>query len=149
MLNPETKKLFDKGIEALTKGNIIYALSCFEKAIKIEENPLISSFLAFCIAKERGQVQKAISLCEDAIKKEPDNSFHYLNLGKIYLLEKKKAEAINIFRQGLHYEENQQIVDELDKLGTRKPPVIPFLKRNNFVNKYLGIILRRLKLRSF
>jgi tetratricopeptide (TPR) repeat protein len=147
MVNPETKKLFDKGIKTLTEGNILSALSCFEKASKIEENPLISSYLAFCIAKERGQVQKAISLCNDAIKEDPENSFHYLNLGKIYLLEKKNEEAVNIFRQGLHYEENQHIADELNKIGTRKPLIIPFLKRSNVINKYLGIILSRLKLR--
>jgi tetratricopeptide (TPR) repeat protein len=148
MVNSETKKLFDKGIKTLTEGNILSALSCFEKALKIEENPLISSYLAFCIAKERGQVQKAISLCNDAIKEDPENSFHYLNLGKIYLLEKKNEEAVNIFRQGLHhYEQNHQILDELNKIVTRKPLIIPFLKRSNVINKYLGIIFSRLKLR--
>ena len=147
MANPESKKLFDKGIDALSEGKILAALSCFEKAFAIEEDPLIGSFFAFCIAKERGEVQKAISLCNAAIKKEPGNSFHYLNLGKIYLLEKNNKEAINIFRQGLSYEENQQIADELNKLGTRKPPIIPFLKRSNIINKYLGMILSRLKLR--
>ena len=147
MVNPETKKLFEKGIKTLTEGNILSALSYFEKASKIEDNPLISSYLAFCTAKERGQVQKAISLCNDAIKDDPENSFHYLNLGKIYLLEKEKEEAVNIFRQGLQYEKNQQIADELNKIGTRKPLIIPFLKRSNVINKYLGIILSRLKLR--
>lgn len=147
MLNQETKKLFDKGIETLTEGNIVAALSYFEKALKIEENPVISSFFAFCIAKERGQVQKAIVLCTDAIKEDPENSFHYLNLGKILLLKKEKEEAVNIFRQGLQYEENQQIEDELNKLGTRKSLIIPFLKRSNLINKYLGLILSRLKLR--
>jgi len=147
MVNPEAKQLFDKGIQALAEGTILSALSCFEKALAIEEDPFISSFFAFCIAKERGEIRKAISLCNAAIEKEPENSFHYLNLGKIYLIKKDNKEAINIFRQGLNYEENQQIVDELNKLGTRKPPVIPFLKRNNIINKYLGMILSRLKLR--
>ncbi len=147
MVNPESKQLFNKGIAALSAGKILAALSCFENAFAIEEDPLISSFIAFCIAKERGEVQKAISLCNAAIRKEPENSFHYLNLGKIYLLKKDTKEAINVFRQGLTYEENQQIVDELNKLGTRKPPVIPFLKRSNIINKYLGMILSRLKLR--
>jgi tetratricopeptide (TPR) repeat protein len=146
MLNPEAKKLFDKGIKTLTEGNNLSALSCFEKASKIEDDPLISSFFAFCIAKERGHFQKAISLCTDAIKADPEKSSHYLNLGKIYLLEKKKEEAINIFRQGLHYEENQQILDELNKIGTRKPLIIPFLKRSNVINKYLGMLLSRIKL---
>jgi len=62
-------------------------------------------------------------------------------------LKRKNEEAVNIFRQGLHYEENQHIADELNKIGTRKPLIIPFLKRSNVINKYLGIILSRLKLR--
>lgn len=147
MVNPETRILFDKGIKTLAEGNILSALSYFEKASAIEDNPLIGSFYAFCMAKERGHFQKAISLCTDAIKADPENSFHYLNLGKIYLLEKKKEEAINIFRKGLHYEENQQILDELNKIGTRRPLILPFLKRSNIINKYLGIILSRLRLR--
>jgi restriction endonuclease Mrr len=44
-------------------------------------------------------------------------------------------------------EENQQILDEIGRIETRKPPFIPFLKRSNVINKYLGIILSRLKLR--
>jgi len=147
MTNPESKQLFDKGIQELSEGRTLTALSCFEKALAMEEDPLTGSFFAFCIAKERGEFRKAISLCNAAIKKEPENSFHYLNLGKIYLLKKDKIEAINLFRQGLQYENNQQIVDELNRLGTRNPPIIPFLKRGNIINKYLGMIVSRLKLR--
>jgi tetratricopeptide (TPR) repeat protein len=147
MVNPEAKQFFDQGLHELNEGKILAALSFFEKALSREEDPLISSFFAFCMARERGEIKKAISLCTAAIKREPENSFHYLNLGKIYLLKKDNREAINIFRQGLNYEENRQIVHELNKLGTRKPPIIPFLKRRNILNKYLGLMLGRLKLR--
>lgn len=148
MSDPESKNLFDKGIRQLTEGNTLSALSYFERASQLKETPLIFSCLAFCIAKERGQVKKAIAMCQDAISTEPENSSHYLNLGKIYLIEKKKEEAVNVFRKGLHYEENEQIVDELNKLGTRRPPVLPFLERSNFLNKCLGILLSRLGIRS-
>ena len=146
----EVEELFREGLEALARGNTLSALSSFEKARSIENTPIISSSYAFCIAKARGQVSKAISLCEEAIKKEPNNSQHYLNLGRIYLIGHNRESAIKIFRVGLSYESNQQIVDELNKLGTRKPPVIPFLKRTNPINKHLGIMLRgknNLKLR--
>lgn len=136
-----------KGVEALALGNTLSALSYFEKAINIEDSPVVSSYYAFCIAKARGQVSKAISLCEGAIKKEPQNSIHYLNLGRIYLIDNNKADAIETFREGLKYEANQQIVDELNRLGTRKPPIIRFLERSNPLNKYLGIILEKLRLR--
>src|SRR3989337_1509252 len=147
MHDAEAKRIFTKGLEALARDDILAALSSFEKAKHIENSPAINSYYAFCIAKERGQVSKAILLCEESIKKEPTNSLHYLNLGRINLIENNKAEAIRIFREGLNFEANQQIVEELNKLVIRKPPVIPFLKRSNPVNKYLGIILKKLRLR--
>ncbi len=141
----EAEELLKKGSDALAQGNTLFALSCFEKAINIENSPIISSYYAFCIAKARGQINRAISLCEEAIKKEPENSLHYLNLGRIYLITNNREDAIKTFREGLNYEANQQIVDELNRLVIRKPSIIPFLKRSNPINKYLGIILRRQK----
>ena len=150
MLVKEVEGLLKKGLEALAQGDTLSALSYFEKAINIENSPIISSYYAFCIAKERGQVIRAISLCEEAIKREPKNSLHYLNLGRIYLITNNKEDAIKTFREGLNYEANQQIVDELSRLEIRKPPIIKFLKRNNPINRYLGIILRSKKwLRMF
>jgi tetratricopeptide (TPR) repeat protein len=141
----DIEALLKKGLEALAQGDTLSALSCFEKAISIEKSPVVYSSYAFCITKERGQVSKAISLCEEAIQKEPGNSLHYLNLGRIYLIDNKKEEAIKTFRAGLNYESNPLIVDELNKLGPRQPPIIPFLKRSNSINKYLGIMLRTKK----
>jgi tetratricopeptide (TPR) repeat protein len=143
----EVEVLLEKGIEALADGGTLSALYCFEKALNIDNRPNIRSYFAFCIAKERGQINRAISLCEEALSKEPKNTVHYLNLGRIYLLSNKRADAIKIFREGLKQGENQQIIDGLVGLGTRKTPVIPFLKRNNPINKYLGIAFNKLRLR--
>ena len=147
MQGGEVEELFRKGVKAIHNGDTLSALACFEKVLQIEDSPVVSSYLAYCIAKERGQVSMAISLCDDAIKKEPRNSVHYFNLGKIYLVCNKKTEAVEVFRKGLSCEMNQHIVDELHWLGLRKPPVMPFLKRSNPINKYLGIILTKLRFR--
>lgn len=147
MQDPVAKRLYDKGVEHLLKGKTLPALSCFEQALKKEDSPSIWSYYAFCIAKERGQIKKAMLLCKEALEREPDNAVHYLNLGRIYLFTRKKAEAIAIFREGLNHEAHEQIIDELNNLVPRKPPVIPFLKRANPINKYLGIILKILRLR--
>lgn len=147
MQDKEAERLLEKGLEALAQNETLTALSYFERAISIEDSPVISSCYGFCIAKERGQLGKAISLCEEAMKKEPQSSLHYLNLGRVYLLSNRKADAVKIFREGLNYGENQQIIDELNKLGIRNQPVIPFLKRSNPLNKYLGIMLKKLRLK--
>lgn len=140
-------ELFRKGLEALSNGNTIGALGSFEKALGLEDNPAFYSYFALCVAKERGQVKKAIALCEDAMKKDAENTVHYLNLGKILLRAGNQDDAIRVFREGLKYGVDPLIIDEINKLATRKPPIIPFLNRNNPINKYVGIILKRLGLR--
>ncbi len=147
MAGSEVEELFRKGTEAIQSGDTLTALSHFEKALSLENSPVLNSCFAYCIAKERGLVAKALAICDEAIRTEPSNSIHYLNLGKIYLICKKRAEAVDTFRKGLGFEMNQDIIDELNNLGLRKPPVIPFLKRSNPINKYLGIILKKLGLR--
>ena len=143
----EAGEFYRKGLEALERDQTVAALSWFEKAIAKERSPSSLSFFAYCIAQQRGQYKKAVSLCLEAMQKEPNNSLHYLNLGKVHLLDKNRSEAIKAFREGMHHESNAQIIQELERLGLRNPPVIPFLKRNNPLNKYLGIMLSRLKLR--
>lgn len=147
MTEAETEILFSRGVEAVERSEWPAALSCFEKAAKLQESPLTNSFLALCIARERGQFKKAIAICTEALEADPGNSLLYLNLGKIYLLQKERDEAIRIFRRGLGHEVNEQIIAELDRLGSRKPPPLSFLHRDNPLNKYLGIILTKLGLR--
>ncbi|MFZ3209602.1 MAG: tetratricopeptide repeat protein [Geobacteraceae bacterium] len=145
--NVEARKLFALGEEALGKGDHLAALSLFEKAVRLECHPAHCSFMAVCIARERGQYTKAIDICRSALKMEPGNSLHYLNLGRVNLLMGNKDEAIRNFREGLNIERSPRIIEELNLLGIRRPPVIHFLKRENPINKLLGIVLRRIGLR--
>ncbi|TFG88565.1 MAG: tetratricopeptide repeat protein, partial [Candidatus Atribacteria bacterium] len=69
----------------------------------------------------------------------------YLNLGRAYIVAGKKQDAIEAFQKGLSYdEENKDLLWEARKLGMRKNPVIPYLKRTNPINKYIGMILHKL-----
>jgi tetratricopeptide (TPR) repeat protein len=143
----ESEELFERGVRAVDTGNWLSALAYFEKAVQIENRPVYNSYLAACIAKERGQYNKAVTLCREAIEMEPENSAHHLNLGRIYLLQGLKKEAMKAFREGLRHDREERIIRELDSLGTRKSPVIRFLKRDNPVNKYIGILLSKMRLR--
>ena len=144
-INPDA--LFKKGLESLARNEWTAALACFEKAAGLLNIPIHNSFLALCIARERGQTNKAVALCREALEAEPDNSILYLNMGKIYLMQGKTEEAIEILRKGLTQGTNEQIIAELGRIGTRRPPPLSFLSRDNPLNKYLGIILGRLGLR--
>jgi len=143
----EAETLYNTGVEALRTGDSLTALNCFEKAARIERRPVYLSNLAFCLAKEKREFPKAISLCKEAIKYDPRNSVLFLYLGRIHLLAGQKKDAIRIFRMGLRTEKNQEIVKELERLGNRKAPVLPFLERGNPLNKFLGIMLKKTGIR--
>jgi tetratricopeptide (TPR) repeat protein len=66
----------------------------------------------------------------------------YLNLGRAYLAAGRKEEAVGAFNKGIHIDgENKDLIWEIKKLGTRKKPAVPFLKRSNPINKYIGMLL--------
>lgn len=70
----------------------------------------------------------------------------YLNLGKAYLAADRKKDAIDAFEKGLlNDRENHDLLWELRKLGTRKQVPFPFLERNNPINKYIGMLLHKIK----
>lgn len=146
-MNPEAEQLCAEGIKAIDGGNVLIALVYFEKAANLDQTPVICSYLGYCLARERGMVKKGLSMIDEAIYAEPRNPVHYLNLGKTLILTSQKDKAIATFREGLRYGKSRQIVQELEKLGVRKEPVLSFLSRDHPINKYLGIILSRLGLR--
>lgn len=146
-MEQESETLLKEGIAALDAGNTGLALQRLESAADLDENPEVLSHLAFCIARERKDYPRAEALCLEAIDEEPWNSTHYLNLGRIRLLEGRKEEAIRVFRDGLLRDANPAIKAAIDSLGVRKYPVIPSLPREHFLNKYLGKFLAVMKLR--
>ena len=129
MSSPEQDKLFTKGLSALNSEDTLSALVLFEKASQIENNPVYVSYFAFCLARERGQYKKAISLCRDSMERDTGNPIHYLNLGRIHVLMGSKLEAIQIFREGLAYGGHNDLTMHLERLGARKKPVIPIFEK--------------------
>jgi tetratricopeptide (TPR) repeat protein len=104
--------------------------------------------VGLCIAHERGKISEGIRLCEEALKADPLSVENYFNLGKVFIKANLKQKAIEVYRRGLKIDDrNPLLIAELQSLGLRKKPVIPWLPRKNFLNKYLGIIFSRLGLR--
>ena len=111
------------------------------------ESPEMLSLMGYSLAREAGQFQKGIDLCLKAIALNPHNCDHYLHLGRIYLLAKKKNIAIKIFMKGLKIRKDARILEELRLLGLRRSPPFDSLPRDHVVNRVTGKILNALKLR--
>lgn len=147
MVIVEERGTFEKGMDAVDRGDTKVGLACLEDLFAAGHDPVLASYYAVCLAKERGELRKALLLCEEAIEDDPGNALHYLNLGRVLVASERKREAIKAFRNGLLHGKNGLISKELDKLGWRKPPVISCLGREHPVNKYLGRILVMLRFR--
>jgi tetratricopeptide (TPR) repeat protein len=138
MSTDQLDELFQKGVEAIEKGYIHSAQVFLGQVAEQRNTPELHSYLAYCLAKGQGRMHSAAKICRESIKREPGNSIHYLILGRILLLSGDKGKAIDAFRQGLRTSPNPLIIEELKKLGLRRPAVIKSLKRNHPVNRVLG-----------
>jgi tetratricopeptide (TPR) repeat protein len=141
------EKEFLRARKELDEGNVLAALACLEKAMKISDDPRWHSCLGFCIAKERGHITRGLELCRTAIEQDPENAVHYLYLGKVHLVAGNKVDALKVLRQGMQKEASPEIAAQLASIGMRKSPIISALSRDNLLNKLLGFILNRLGLR--
>ncbi|WP_246329808.1 tetratricopeptide repeat protein [Geomonas limicola] len=139
--------MYDRAVAALDAGETSSALAFLERALKIFDNACWYSYLGYCVAKERGQVRKGVELCGSALQQEPENPIHFLNLARVHLVAGKKVEALQALREGMNCGGNAEILSLLEKIGTRKPPVFSFLPRNHALNRVVGLVLDRLKLR--
>jgi tetratricopeptide (TPR) repeat protein len=146
-MSEDLNSLIAKGEQALARGETLVALMHFETAERILPVPIVQSALAYCLATERLQYQRAIALCRQALEAEPAEVRHYYHLGRVYLTTGQKTLAISAFRRGLKLKRYQPILDELRRLGVRKPPVFNSLPRDHFLNKTSGRLLSRLGVR--
>jgi tetratricopeptide (TPR) repeat protein len=143
----EIDELTQKGIEAAEKGYIHSAQVFLGQVAEQRNTPELNTYLAYCLAKGQGRIHSAAKTCRESIKREPGNSLHYLILGRILLMAGEKGKAIEAFRQGLKTNPNPKIIDELKKLGLRKPAVLKNLKRNHPINRVLGRVFSTIGIR--
>ena len=140
-------KQVERGEAAAEQGNTLVALFHLENAALLGCTPTLASYLGYCLAQERRQFKKGAGLCREALKQEPEQAIHYLNLGRVYLAAGEKVLAIKTFRQGLKFGRNRLIVEQLKKLGIRKQPVFCALSRSHPLNKHFGLLFTRLGMR--
>lgn len=137
----------EKGLSALEHGHTYLAMSCLEQAMASGKTPQLCSYLAYSRALNNRELDTSIDLAREALDSEPGNPLFTLNLGRILLIAGRKDEAIGVFRQGLSHGRDPRLVEQLERLGTRREPVFPRLPRGHFINKYAGMIRSRLGFR--
>ncbi|MEN8265036.1 MAG: tetratricopeptide repeat protein [Nitrospirota bacterium] len=143
MVSDEFSELVSRGIEECDSGNTLKALMYLEEASRKERTPLLNSYLAYCLAKERKSYRDAIALGTEALKEQPGNLVFYRNLAKVYILAGQRNNSIKVLRQATKRGRDEQIMRLIKALGIRQEPVLPFLPRGKPINVFLGKLRRK------
>lgn len=98
----------------------------------------LMSYYGLCLVVLRQDPPRGLALCKRAVDESGNRSEFYWALGKAYLALRRKRQAITAFEHGLQIGDDARIVAELRRLGLRNPPLLSFLPRHNFINRYLG-----------
>jgi len=141
--------LFGMARELMASGKGLDAVRCAEKAVELApDNPAYVSLLGLLIARERGQLKRGLELAHQAVERGERDPDLCLNLASIYVKAERRDEAVRWIDAGLERAPaHEGLRDTRKKLGVRRPPVLRFLPRNHPVNKMLGLMARRLRLR--
>jgi len=112
------------------------------------DQPLILSYRGWLQAVVDKKYKSGLAACRRAFvlfkTSDPDLAGRvypnlFLNLGRTFLLMGRKKDAVENFRKGLQYDRgNQELKKEMQLLGERKNPTIPFFSRSNFLNLLIG-----------
>jgi len=116
-------------------------------------NPFLLSYYGCLDAIVNKNYDHGVDVCKDAIDilkevvpigPEVYYPLFYLNLGRAYLAGGDKGNAAETFKKGLKADpQDRDLLREVSKIGMRKKTVVPFLKRSNPINKYIGRLLHK------
>ncbi len=134
----------ERGLDLCRFGNFkegLAELAALGDLTRVKDIPsAYFSYLGYALAKQRNQFQQGIKLCRHSIKLEFFQTENYVNLARTCLLsEKYRREAWDAVREGLRIDpDHPELLEIQRQLGSRKPPILGFLGRNNPLNRLLG-----------
>jgi tetratricopeptide (TPR) repeat protein len=140
---------FRQGREELRDEALERALAHFRAAHRLDPGSArYRSFYGLSLGLCERRWEQALELCRSAARDEFFDPVHYHNLARLHLAFGFKAEALRLLRRGLMIDpDNTEISDALRRLGVRKRPPLSFLRRENKLNRWLGKVIERARLR--
>lgn len=146
--------VYERGLERCRNGDwqdgLVDLAFLAERGSHGDVPALCYSYLGYGLAHHRGQVKKGLRLCQHAVKLEFYQPECYLNLARTALLDDRyRRKAANAVLDGLEIDpEHPELLELQQRIGARRPPIIPFLSRRNLLNQILGWIRHQLTRRK-
>jgi tetratricopeptide (TPR) repeat protein len=146
MRQAELVNEFKEGLTALQRGFPISAVVHLRNAVERDNaNPFYLSYYGLALARLGRDLAGAEDSCLAALRMKRTQAHLYLNLAEVYLRIGQREYALSTLYNGLQYTRwDNRLVRALELLGIRRPPVLTFLDRGNFLNRHLGKLRHRL-----
>jgi tetratricopeptide (TPR) repeat protein len=136
---------FKKGVELLKNEYPQKALVRLRYAFESDQhNPYYISFLGLAIARAQRKWDKASELCEIALQLKPKEIQFHLNLGEVYASAGMREKALDKLDVALElFGDDTRIKRARSKVEHRRNPLLPFFRREHFLNRHLGQLRHR------
>jgi len=149
VITRNAEELYQRGVSELRYGRATCALLLFRRAVTIsreaEQPPRrLAQYLSYCgigLYHSGGLAIDALRLCQEAVAINPGRSSLWRNLAHVAVAAGRNGLAHHALSRARTVSPGHQGVEtDLQKLGVRRRPVLPFLTRSNPVNVVLGRI---------
>lgn len=106
--------------------------------------PLLS-YYGLCLALHKGRIKEAAEFCWLGVEKDHFNPDAYHNMARVWMAGRSRRKAVEALERGLALDPKHAGLLKLRaEFGTRKPPVLSFLHRDNPLNVSLGRMRKRM-----
>ena len=135
----ELDQILDEG-RKLLETDPHSAHEIFQKAWRRNLNdPRVLSNYGLTLVLVEGDRQRGIRFCEEALRRGLQTTETLVNLAKALVVTRNKEQAVRALRKAMELAPSDpRVRAEFAALGLRRPPPIPWLPREFFLNKWIG-----------
>ena len=137
----EVDRALDEG-RALLETDPHGAHEMFQKVWRRNLNdPRVLSNYGLTLVLVEGDRQRGIRFCEEALRRGLQTTETLVNLAKALVVTRNKEQAVRALRKAMELAPSDpRVRAEFAALGLRRPPPIPWLPREFFLNKWIGML---------
>lgn len=135
----EIDRIIDEG-RALLEKDPKAAHEIFTRAWRRNLNdPRVLSNYGLTLVLVEGDRQRGIRFCEEALRRGLQTTETLVNLARALVVTRNKEQAVRALRKAMDLApDDPRVGAEFAALGLRRPPPIPWMPREFFLNKWIG-----------
>jgi len=136
----EAQAALEEGLAALARDEPVEAHRCFARAHRRSPSDLrVMSWYGLTLVLVEKNSSLGMLYCDQAVRlggPEPEAS---LNQARVHLALSQRERAVKAITRGLAaHPEDPRLRAAKDAMGWRRRPILSFLPRSNFLNRWLG-----------